>query len=98
LLTDEECRRDRSWARLNQVETMMNQMSAIIESDDHGVLHLTVPALRPRCRMRVEVTWTPAVETLEEKRAALEALAGALADDPLERPEPGVFEIREPLP
>lgn len=31
------------------------------------------------------------------KRAEIEALAGALSDDPIVRPSQGVFEVREPL-
>ena len=69
----------------------MNQINTIVESDERGVLHLNVSSVPPRRRMRVVVTWTPVEETPKEKRAALEALAGSLADAPLEQPEPGMF-------
>jgi hypothetical protein len=72
-----------------------------VKTDDKGNLHLDVPIGEPEKSLEVEVTWrevhplTP--EDKKRKRAELEALAGALADDPLVRPEQPVLDPVPPL-
>jgi hypothetical protein len=66
----------------------MNTARKIYESDEAGVVHVRLPVTGPHRKVEVVVVWTEvaedrAEEDLEQKRAELEALAGALADDPI---------------
>ncbi len=77
----------------------MNTMRKIVQSDGTGTVH--VEGVPPRQKVEVVLVWesenTSSEELLRRKRAELEELAGALADDPVERPPQGSFEIREPV-
>ena len=72
-----------------------------VKTDGEGNLHLDVPIGEPEKNLEVEVTWrevqplTP--EDKKRKRAELEALGGAFADDPLVRPEQPVLDPIPPL-
>ena len=81
----------------------MNTARKIYESDDSGVVHVDLPVGAPRKQVEVVVVWQEIEAerideaTREKKRAELEALAGALADDPIVRPEQSAPETRLPL-
>ena len=72
-----------------------------VKTDDRGNLHLDVPIGEPEKNVEVEITWRdaalPSAEDKKRKRAELEALAGAFADDPLVRPEQPVLDPIPPL-
>lgn len=72
-----------------------------VRTDGKGNLHLDVPIGVPEKNLEVEVTWRevhpPTPEDTKRKRAELEALAGAFADDPLVRPEQPVLDPIPPL-
>jgi len=81
----------------------MNTVRKLYESDENGTVHLDLSIGSPRRRVEVVVVWQEVEETRaareakERKRAELEALAGALADDPIVRPEQPVLEERLPV-
>ena len=77
----------------------MNTVRKLYESDDHGTIHVDVPIGAPHRRVEVVVVWQDVGGTSarEQKRAELEALAGALADDPIARPEQPSLETRLPV-
>jgi hypothetical protein len=72
-----------------------------VKTDGRGHFHLDVPIGEPEKNLEVEVTWRevvlPSAEDKKRKRAELEALAGAFADDPLIRPEQPVLDPIPPL-
>jgi hypothetical protein len=72
-----------------------------VKTDGKGNLHLDVPIGEPEKNLEVEVTWREvhplSAEDKKRKRAELEALAGAFADDPLVRPEQPVLDPIPPL-
>jgi hypothetical protein len=81
-------------------ETPMNTVRKLYESDDHGTVHLDVMVGAPHRRVEVVIVWQEvdaARQAREQKRAELEALAGALADDPIVRPEQLPLETRLPV-
>jgi hypothetical protein len=78
----------------------MNTVRKLYESDDQGTVHVDVPIGVPRRQVEVVVVWQEvevARQARERKRAELEALAGALADDPIVRPEQMPLETRLPV-
>lgn len=78
----------------------MNTIRKHYESDDHGQIHVDVPVGAAHRRVEVVVVWQEVLTALpaeEEKRAELEALAGALADDPIVRPAQPSLETRLPV-
>ncbi|MEO5729019.1 MAG: hypothetical protein ABI134_35605 [Byssovorax sp.] len=81
----------------------MNTVRKLYESDDQGTVHVDVPIGAPHRRVEVVLVWqevndtVPAEQARQQKRAELEALAGALADDPLVRPEQPALETRLPI-
>jgi hypothetical protein len=85
----------------------MNTLQIVTTTDSQGHLVVDVPVAIPNRRVQVLVVWqevaanatqeTPDKVSKAKKRAELEALAGSLADDPLERPPQGTFEAREPI-
>ncbi len=78
----------------------MNTVRKLYESDDHGTVHLDVMVGAPHRRVEVVIVWQEvdaARQAREQKRAELEALAGALADDPIVRPEQLPLETRLPV-
>jgi hypothetical protein len=81
----------------------MNTVRKLYESDEQGTVHVDLPIGAPHRRVEVVLVWqevdgvrTPP-EVLENKRAEIEALAGALADDPIERPAQPLLETRLPI-
>jgi hypothetical protein len=62
----------------------MNTVRNLGESDEEGTVHVNLPVGAPH-------------RQIEEKRAELEALAGALADDPIVRPPQPALEVRLPV-
>lgn len=81
----------------------MNTVRKIYESDDEGAVRVQLPSIGPRRRVEVIIVWqevdepSASLDPQAKKRQELEALAGALAADPIERPEQGTFERREPI-
>ena len=81
----------------------MHTVRELYESDDQGTVHVDVPIGAPHRRVEVVVVWQEveaaraARPAREQKRAELEALAGALADDPIIRPEQPPLETRLPF-
>jgi hypothetical protein len=78
----------------------MNTVRKLYESDDQGTVHVDVPVGAPHRRVEVVVVWQEvdaAREAREQKRAQLETLAGALADDPIVRPAQPPLEARLPV-
>jgi hypothetical protein len=81
----------------------MNTVRKLYESDDQGTVHVDVPVGAPHRRVEVVLVWqevndtVPAEQARQQKRAELEALAGALADDPIVRPEQPALETRLPI-
>lgn len=81
----------------------MNTVRKLYESDETGTLHVDLPIGAPHRRVEVVVVWQevdeaqPAQESREKKRAELESLAGALADDPVVRPAQPSLEVRLPI-
>ncbi|MFT3768618.1 MAG: hypothetical protein QM820_24495 [Minicystis sp.] len=78
----------------------MNTVRKLYESDAQGTVHVDVPIGAPHRRVEVVVVWheiDAAQEARERKRTELEALAGALADDPIARPEQPALETRLPV-
>lgn len=81
----------------------MNTVRKIYESDDEGTVRVQLTSVGPHRRVEVIIVWQEVderpvlLDPQAKKRQELEALAGALADDPIERPEQGVFERREPV-
>jgi hypothetical protein len=81
----------------------MNTVRMLSQSDDTGTVHVDVPIGAPHRRVEVVVVWQEvdaaraAREAQDRKRAELEALAGALADDPMVRPEQPPLEARPPI-
>jgi hypothetical protein len=78
----------------------MNTVRKLYESDETGTLHLDLRIGAPRRRVEVVVVWQEVDEPREpreRKRAELESLAGALADDPIVRPEQPSIEVRQPI-
>lgn len=78
----------------------MNTVRKLYESDDQGTVHVDLPIGAPHRRVEVVVVWQEVVtgtSAREQKRAELEALAGALADDPIVRPEQPSLEARLPV-
>jgi hypothetical protein len=81
----------------------MNTVRKLYESDDQGTVHVDVPIGAPHRRVEVVVVWQEVEEAgttheaQDKKRAELEALAGALADDPIVRPEQPPLETRLPV-
>jgi hypothetical protein len=81
----------------------MNTVRKMYESDEQGTVHVDLPIGAPHRRVEVVLVWqevngalTPS-EARESKRAEIEALAGALADDPIERPAQPFLENRLPI-
>ncbi|WP_437994095.1 hypothetical protein [Sorangium sp. So ce145] len=70
----------------------MNTVRKLYESDERGTVHVDLAIGAPHRRVEVVLVWQeidgPQIppEALEKKRAELEALAGALSDDPIARP------------
>ena len=66
-------------------------------------VHVELPVGGPHRRVEVVLVWQevsealPADEARQQKRAELEALAGALADDPIVRPPAPALEVRLPV-
>jgi hypothetical protein len=81
----------------------MNTLRTLHESDETGTIHIDVPVGAPHRRVELVVVWqevepaATAQRAREQKRAELEALAGALADDPIVRPEQPPLESRVPV-
>lgn len=81
----------------------MNTVRQLYESDQEGTVHVDLPVGAPHRRVEVVLVWQEVSEVLPtdqarlRKRAELEALAGALADDPLVRPEQAPLEVRLPV-
>ena len=78
----------------------MNTVRKLYESDDQGTVHVDVPVGAPHRRVEIVVVWQEidsGRQAREQKRAELEALAGALADDPIVRPEQPALETRLPI-
>ena len=81
----------------------MNTVRKLYESDDTGTVRVDLPVGIPRRRIEVVVVWQEvdeagtSREARDRKRAELEALAGALADDPIVRPEQPALETRLPI-
>ncbi|WP_437948079.1 hypothetical protein WME98_46505 [Sorangium sp. So ce296] len=70
----------------------MNTVRKLCESDEQGTVHVELPIGAPHRRVEIVLVWqeidearTPP-EALDKKRAEIEALAGALSDDPMARP------------
>ena len=76
--------------------SMKRQLAeAIAEMPDSLTLEEAVERLYRAFKLKQARTGVPAPLT---KREQLLALYGSLADDPLERPSQGAFEVREPIP
>jgi hypothetical protein len=80
----------------------MNTVRQMYESDEQGTIHVDLPIGAPHRRVEVVLVWQEldearAREAQDRKRAELEALAGALADDPIVRPEQPSLETRQPV-
>ena len=88
----------------------MKTVTKTYESDGSGIVRVDVAVGAPHRQVEVVVVWQEAeaadVEGAEaaevegarsRKRAELEALAGALADEPIERPAQPVLEVRRPI-
>ncbi|XYH95743.1 hypothetical protein ACMHYB_49445 [Sorangium sp. So ce1128] len=81
----------------------MNTVRKLYESDEQGTVHVDLPIGAPHRRVEVVLVWQEIdgvrapPEALENKRAEIEALAGALADDPIERPAQPLLETRLPI-
>lgn len=81
----------------------MNTVRKLYESDQERTVHVDLPVGAPHRRVEVVLVWQevaealPADEAQQRKRAELEALAGALADDPLVRPPHPALEVRLPV-
>jgi hypothetical protein len=81
----------------------MNTVRKLYESDQEGTVHVELPVGAPHRRVEVVLVWQevsealPADEARQQKRAELEALAGALADDPIVRPPQPALEVRLPV-
>jgi hypothetical protein len=81
----------------------MNTVRELYESDEHGNVHVDLSVGAPHRRVEVIVVWQEVNEAraaraaLDKKRAELEALAGALADDPIVRPQQPALETRLPV-
>jgi hypothetical protein len=81
----------------------MNTVRELYESDEQGTVRIDLAVGVARRRVEVVLVWqeidaaqTPP-ETLEKKRAELEALAGALSDDPIVRPVQPLVDTRVPI-
>lgn len=77
-----------------------NTIRKTYESDESGMIRVSVPVGAPHRRVEVVVTWdepNDAVGARARKRAELERLAGVLADDPLQRGEQPAAEHRLPV-
>lgn len=81
----------------------MNTVRKLYESDETGTVRVELPVGAPRRRVEVVLVWQEVDgaeatrEAREKKRAELETLAGALADDPIRRPEQPMLDVRLPL-
>ena len=81
----------------------MNTVRQLYESDQEGTVHVDLPIGAPHRWVEVVLVWQEVSEPLPvdqarlRKRAELEALAGALADDPLARPEQAPLDMRLPV-
>lgn len=80
----------------------MNKVRRVLQSDETGTAHVDVPVQAPHRQIEVTVAWkelaqSESAEDKLRKRQELEALAGALADDPIIRPEQPVLEFRLPV-
>lgn len=65
-----------------------------------GILRLEVPVGLINSDLEVVVTVQPIAPTTEDRAewlAFIERTAGSLADDPIDRPPQGDYELREPL-
>ena len=80
----------------------MKTVRRILETDENGEAHVDLYA-GVRTRIEVTVSWreletgAQAEVARKSKQADLEALAGALADDPIIRPVQPLLEIRLPV-
>jgi len=80
----------------------MKTVRKILETDSDGNAHVEVPA-GVRGTIEVTVSWrelapaAPDEPLRQAKRAELELLAGALAEDPVVRPPQPVVETRLPV-
>ncbi len=67
----------------------MNTIRKLCESDHDGTVHVDLPVGAPHRQVEVVLVWQEVSEVLptdqarQQKRAQLEALAGALSDDPI---------------
>ncbi|WP_437330325.1 hypothetical protein [Sorangium sp. So ce381] len=81
----------------------MNTVRKLYESDEQGTVRVDLEVGAPHRRVEVVLVWqeidAPQIppEALEKKRAELEALAGALSDDPIARPVQPLLETRLPI-
>jgi hypothetical protein len=81
----------------------MNTVRKLYESDQEGTVHVDLPVGAPHRRVEVVLVWQelsealPADEARQQKRAELEALAGALANDPIVRPPQPALEVSLPV-
>jgi hypothetical protein len=81
----------------------MNTVRKLYESDQEGTVHVDLPVGAPHRRVEVVLVWqevndtVPAEQARQQKQAELEALAGALAGDPIVRPEQPALETRLPI-
>ena len=81
----------------------MNTVRKLYESDQEGTVHVDLLVGVPHRQFEVVLVWQEVDdartvrEARDKKRVELEALAGALADDPIQRPEQLVLEARLPL-
>ncbi|MEP7124875.1 MAG: hypothetical protein ABJE95_28360 [Byssovorax sp.] len=81
----------------------MNTVRKLYESDREGTVHVDLPVGAPHRQVEVVLVWQevpdakPADQARQQKRDELEALAGALADDPLARPAQAPLEVRLPV-
>lgn len=81
----------------------MQALRKLCQSDESGTLHLEVAGLPSRRVLEVLIVWaeTPPAPLNTQERSIKEAemyeLAGALADDRIERAVQGTFEVREPI-
>ncbi|WP_437338948.1 hypothetical protein [Sorangium sp. So ce394] len=81
----------------------MNTVRKLYESDEQGTVHVELPIGAPHRRVEIVLVWqeidearTPP-EAVDKKRAEIEALAGALSDDPMARPVQPLPETRLPI-
>ncbi len=84
----------------------MKSVKIISETDADGKLRIEVPSELRKRRVEVLVVWHEVssdssrheddIERKAIRRSEIEKLAGALEDDPIERPDQGTFEEREP--